>query len=373
LPVFLTGATGFLGRELARRLLEQGETVHALVRANSAAHARERLHASLRGPGFEAPRDLDRRLVPCPGALEQPGLGLAAADRARVLSDCDAILHCGANVRFDLALDAARAVNVGGTREVLALARERARTRGLARFDHVSTAFVAGLRTDLVREEELDGRAGWKNSYERSKFEAEALVREAARELPVAVFRPSVVVGESKGGATSSFTTIYAPIRVYALGLWRILPGRLDAPLDLVPVDFVREAVLEIRRRPESLGRTFHLAAGPDGATTIGELAAVVQSFFPQRKPIRAVDPDLWRRFVLPWFRAFSFGRLREVTRIGEVYIPYLTANPRFDTANARTALAGAGIAPPRVRDYVHELLAYAVATDFGRRRERAG
>jgi long-chain acyl-CoA synthetase len=369
-PVFLTGATGFLGRELARRLLEQGETVHALVRADSREHARERLHASLRGPGFEEPQGLAARLVPCPGSLEAPGLGLAPADRARVLDECDSILHCGASVRFDLALDAARAVNVEGTRSVLALARERAGGGGLARLDYVSTAFVAGLRTDLVREDELDGSAGWKNSYERSKFEAETLVREAARELPVAVFRPSVVVGESKGGATAGSGAIFVPIRIYALGLWRILPGRRDAPLDLVPVDFVREALLAIRARPDSLGRTFHLAAGPDGATTIGALADVVQGFFPKRKPIRCVNPDLWRRYVLPWFVAFSFGRLRTITRIGEAYIPYLAANPTFDVTNARAALAGTGIALPDVREYVHQLLAYAVETDFGRRPE---
>ncbi len=372
MPVFLTGATGFLGRELARRLLEQGETVHALVRADSEAHGNERLLASLRGPGFEEPPDLRARLVACPGALERPGLGLAPADRARALADCDAILHCGASVRFDLPLDAARAVNVEGTRAVLALARERAEGRGLARLDHVSTAFVAGLRTDLVREDELDGTAGWKNSYERSKFEAEALVREAARELPIAVFRPSVVVGESKGGETSSFSTVYVPIRIYALGLWRILPGRRDAPLDLVPVDFVREALLHLRRRPDTLGRTFHLAAGPEGETTIGELADVVQGFFPKRKPIRCVDPDLWRRFAVPWFRAFSFGKLRGVTRAGEAYIPYLAANPRFDTTNTRAALDGSDIALPDVRDYVHRLLAYAVETDWGRQPERA-
>jgi long-chain acyl-CoA synthetase len=370
-PVFLTGATGFLGRELLRRLLEQGETVHALVRAGSREQARERLRSCLRGPGFEEPRDLGARLVPCAGALEAPDLGLARVDRERVAVECDAILHCGASVRFDLSLDAARAVNVGGTRAVLALARECAARRGLRRFDHVSTAFVAGLRTDLVREDELDGAAGWKNSYERSKFEAELLVREAARELPIAVHRPSIVVGESKGGATTSFATIYVPIRIYALGLWRILPGRLDTPLDLVPVDFAREALLAIRGRPDSVGGTYHLAAGPEGATTIGDLAGVVQRFFPRRKPIRCVDPDLWRRFALPWFRAFSFGRLREVTRVGEAYIPYLAGNPSFDTTNARAALAGTGLAPPHVRDYVHRLLDYALQTDFGRRAPR--
>jgi len=152
-PVFLTGGTGFLGRELARRLLEQGETVFALVRARDEVEGFERLRAAVAAPDWEVPADLDARLVACPGALDRPRLGLAERDRARILEACDSVLHCGANVRFDLALAESRATNLEGTRAVLALAAERARRGGLRRLDHVSTAFVAGGRTDVVREE----------------------------------------------------------------------------------------------------------------------------------------------------------------------------------------------------------------------------
>ncbi len=367
MPVFVTGATGFLGRELARRLLEQGETLFALVRARDEADGFARLRDSIAAPGWELPADLAARLVPCPGALDRPGLGLAARDRARILEACDSILHCGANVRLDLPLAESRATNVDGTRAVLDLARERARSGHLARVDHVSTAFVAGGRSDLVREDELGAPAGHRNGYEQSKFEAELLVREAARELPICVLRPSIIVGESKSGETSSFATIYWPIRLYATGLWRILPGHRDASLDLVPVDFVRDALLAIRARPESVGRTYHLAAG-EGATTLGELADVVRRFFPKRRPIVYVNPDLWRRFAVRPLQRISFGSVRYVMHVGEAYLPYLASNPRFDTTHARAALAPSRIAPPRVSDYVDRLLRFAVETDWGRR-----
>jgi long-chain acyl-CoA synthetase len=367
-PVFLTGATGFLGRELARRLLESGESVFALVRAREAAEGFARLRESVAAPDWEAPADLAERLIACPGALDRPGLGLAERDRARVLEACDSILHCGANVRFDLSLEESRATNVEGTRAVLELAAERARRGTLARVDHVSTAFVAGGRTDLVREDELTAPAGHRNGYEQSKYEAELLVRDAARELPICVLRPSIIVGESKSGATSSFATIYWPIRIYATGLWRILPGHRDASLDLVPVDFVRDALLAIRARPESVGRTYHLAAG-EGATTLGELAELVQRFFPKRKPIRYVNPDLWRRYAVRPLQRITWGSARYVMHVGEAYLPYLASNPRFDTTQARAALAASGIEPPHVRDYVDRLLRFAVESDWGRRK----
>ncbi len=366
MPVFLTGATGFLGRELARRLLEHGDEVFALVRARDAGEGFERLRASVAGGDWEAPADLAARLVACPGALDRPGLGLSARDRARVVEACDSILHCGANVRFDLSLAESRATNLEGTRAVLDLAAERARRGGLRRVDHVSTAFVAGGRTDLVREDELAAPAGHRNAYEQSKYEAEQLVREAARELPICVHRPSIIVGESKTGATSSFTAIYWPIRIYATGLWRILPGHRDASLDLVPVDFVRDALLAIRARRDSVGRTYHLAAG-EGATTLGELAALVQGFFPKRRPIRYVNPELWRRYAVRPLQLVTWGSARYVMHVGEAYLPYLASNPRFDTARARTALAGSGLEPPRVRDYVDRLLRFAVESNWGR------
>jgi long-chain acyl-CoA synthetase len=366
MTIFVTGATGFLGRHLARRLVDDGEDVLLLVRDRSHESARERALRALASVGDGAPDPA--RVAVCLGSLEAPALGLSAADRDRTIARCDQFLHCGANVQFDLDLAQARAVNVGGTRGLLDLARARQRAGGVARVDHVSTAYVAGNRTDVVLETELDGRAGHKNNYESTKFEAEVLVREAQAELPVAIHRPSIVVGEAASGRTQSFKVLYWPAKVYAMGLWRTVPGDPASPLDLVPVDFVRDAILALRRQPGTVGRCFHVAAGIDGCITMADMRDILARHFPRRRPLRFVPPEAWMRYVHPVLKLATFGVTRRVVSNGEHYVPYFTKNPRFDNREAAAHLAAAGVALPRVADYVDRLFRYCVETDWGKR-----
>ncbi len=305
MTTFLTGVTGFLGKQLASALLAEGEDLVVLARGRSVIEANRRVQEALfaRRNGSMSPR-----VHVCLGSLEAPGLGLGPGDRDLILSRCEDFIHCGANVRFDLPLPMARAVNVGGTRGVLALARERERRGGLRRLHHVSTAFVAGNRTDLVGENELDARLGHKNSYEQSKFESETEVRRAFAELPITVYRPSIVVGNSSSGATSSFSAFYWPLKIFALGSWRTCPGRANTPVDLVPVDYVVRAMLHLGRSTDSVGRSFHLSAGAEGVVTIGEICNSLHRFFPHRKPVRFVNPDWWLRYVHPVLKRVGLG-----------------------------------------------------------------
>ncbi len=370
MSVFVTGATGFLGRYLARGLINAGEDVVLLVRSESPEHARERVRAALDWLDPLEEEAFQRRVTVCPGSIDHPGLGLAPGDRELVLSRCSRFLHAAASVRFDLSLDEARRINVDGTRAVLRLATQS--RIGVDRFDYVSTAFVAGRRTGLVLEDELDGGHGFKNTYEQSKFEAEECVRQARAELPIAIFRPSIVVGEHLSGRTPAFNTLYWPIKIYALGLWRIAVGKPDARVDVVPVDFVRDALLTIRRRADSVGRCFHLAAGPEGDAKSGELAAIVESFFPDRKPVRFVDADRWVRATEPLLRRIAFGRFRQIVEAGRFYVPYFVSNPRFDTTQATAFLANTGVCAPDVRTYFRTLLEYGVKANWGRRSDPA-
>ena len=141
-----------------------------------------------------------------------------------------------------------RRTNVGGTANVLALARAIHQDHGLARFSHVSTAYVAGRRQGPVPEDSLTDAYGFANGYELSKYEGELLVREARADLPISVFRPGMVIGDSRTGAIKTFNTLYFPLRLYLSGRLRVLPvsqaasrqpdpGRLcrrgDRPADL--------------------------------------------------------------------------------------------------------------------------------------------
>ena len=166
--VLLTGATGFVDQEPLRRLLDDGDrSVHALVRAPDDRAAAERLPAHA-------------RLNVVAGDIEQPGLGLSDAARARLTEEVTTVVHCAASVSFDLSLEDSRRINVDGTRNVVGFAE---RCRGLERLTYISTAYVAGEPRGLFREDQLDVGQRFRNPYEQSKFEAERMIRDRAGEL----------------------------------------------------------------------------------------------------------------------------------------------------------------------------------------------
>src|SRR5918999_1980691 len=257
----LTGATGFVGKEILDRFLDRGGRVYALVRAenDTAAEARLAPHANL---------------TPVAGDIEKPGLGLASPPE-----DVSTILHCAASVSFDLSLDESRRVNVDGTRNVLDLAKRCERLEGLR---YVSTAYVAGEPRPLFQENELDVGQRFRNPYERSKFEAERMLREHADGLPLQVLRPSIVVGDRRTGRTSSFNVLYGPLKALARGAIPALPARRRSPVDVVPVDYVADSIHDLTR--DGPDGTFHLVAGRN-ATSVGRLIELAARSFGRRPP----------------------------------------------------------------------------------------
>jgi long-chain acyl-CoA synthetase len=368
--VFITGITGFLGRHVASRMLRRGDLdqLLCLVRCDDAEHGQARILKSLaKVIPEEQARAMAAKLRALPGDLCEEGLGLSDEDRALLVNTATSFLHCAADVRFNQDLEDARLRNVFGSEQVATLARDAHRQGQLQRFDWVGTAFVAGLRQDLVGEGDLEHEAGWKNSYEQSKYEAELLLRAEFADLPMTVFRPSVIVGESSTGATSNFGMLYWPVQLYARGWWRTVVGRPETPVDLVPVDFVADAIEYLSRNEKETGGVFHLAAGPDGTLTIAELAQLCQEYFGGR-PARYISPTTFFRWVRPVVDLFIWGKKRRVIQAGgRFFIPYFNGNPLFDITTCQAALDGSGIVAPSVRNYITVLFDYCVATDFGR------
>jgi long-chain acyl-CoA synthetase len=360
--VVLTGATGFLGRELFERLYDESPEHHItlLVRGRDDAQVQARAERLLGSRAHAARIEILRADL----TLDRFGLSAPAYDR--LVRTTSHVIHGAASVDFSLALDRARAINVEGTRRVLDLA-----AAAKARLDYIGTAFVAGRRTGTIGEDELDVGQRFRNNYERTKLEAEAHVRERWGDQPIAVHRPTVIVGDSATGRTSTFKVIYWPMKIYARGIWRIGPGRRDLAVDIVPSDFVARAILHLRTCPSALGRAFHLAAGPAGTITLGEAADLAAAFFGRKPPI-FFDPRLFALLVRPLVRLFVWGRTRRVLARARVYTPYFSdTHPLFDTTNARAELAPAGITPPPIRGYLTRLFEYARDTDFGRRDAR--
>ncbi len=361
--VLLTGATGLLGQYLLRDLLLAGRPVTVLARDGVQGRASERV-ARLVAFWSEC---IGQPLPPptvLTGDLYLPQLSLTPADRRLLARHCGAVVHAAANFSFRQSPDGEpHRTNAEGTRTLLAVAR----VAGLAEWHHVSTAFVCGRRTGVIREDDLDHGQDFHNPYERSKFEAERLLREA-NGLRVTVYRPSVIVGDSGTGYTSSYAGFYrflelavrlAKGNAMAPDGPRRLPLRLpltgEERWDLVPVNWVSRAIVELVGRPRWHGRTFHLVArAPLTARFLRDAASHELNI----EGVELIGPK-GESSLGPLERRFLDG-LQE-------YWPYLTGTPQFARDNTAAALPHLP-PPPLDRLLLGRLLRFAVADNWGRR-----
>ena len=367
----LTGATGTLGQELLYQLLSKRPTTRFVVLARSSGKrqggAERRIKAILRNhlsePAFET---VWQRLTVLDGDITEPGLGLDDRTYRQTAERLSQVIHCAAAVRFDQPLDQAREINLEGTRRVLTLAKT-----AQARFDYVGTAYVAGQRKGVIYEDELDHRQGFHNTYEQSKYETEQLLRQYEGQLPITTYRPSIIIGNSRTGETNNFKAFYWPLRVYAMGQMRLLPGVASCRIDLVPVDFVAAAVVELSGRADTVGGCYHLTAGRDNLITLRQIMDAAINFF-QIKPPALIHPRLLKPAEGWLGRLLLNERTLKTLRLGEPYYPYFALKLAFDNSQATQALRQTGIVAPAPQLFFDRLFRYCVETDWGRKQEQA-
>jgi thioester reductase-like protein len=359
--ILLTGATGFLGRYLLRELLRSGREVAVLVRDSRTTPAPERLTELL--PFWrENPNQTQPRVVT--GDLKKRGLGLSASDHAWLAAHCQAVVHAAAVTQFNRSPSGEPwQTNLEGTRHLLDLCR----SLGIAEFHHISTAFVCGDRRGPIREEELDCGQEFHNEYERSKCAAEQWVHRAD-DLRTTIYRPSVIVGDRQTGYTNSYHSFYRFLELAdrlaepgpAGTQRRRLPLRLpftgDEPRNLVPVDWVAEAVVRIVSEPRWHGHTYHLTScHPVPARAIKDVAVALLGLegiaWAGQGPL--TDPSLLEEVFLE--------HLRE-------YRPYFAGDPTFDQRNTQAAL-GNSCAPLVDQTMLTHLIRFAIADRWGRSR----
>jgi long-chain acyl-CoA synthetase len=270
---------------------------------------------------------------------------------------------------FDTPLATARQINVEGTRNVLRFAADAQAAGALRRVDHFSTAYVAGKSQGVAREDELIP-VEFNNTYEQTKWESECLVRERWDDLPISIFRPSIIVGDSSTGYTSNFRVLYSPLRVLSTGLAIVAPLDAQGIVDLVPVDRVVAMFRGLTDTDESLHRCFHLAAGPQGQSTCGELLDLATDFFDVRRPF-LISPRISYRIVRPLLYATLWGKRRPLLRQTEQFFPYFAYRASFDTANVEAVLTDAELPRLAVKDYFSTILQYALDTQWGTKHTR--
>jgi thioester reductase-like protein len=357
--VLLTGTTGFIGMELLARYLERSDRrIVTLVRAASPEGAQARVEAVLENLFGARWREHADRVEAVPADMTAPGLGLAQAQREWLADRISTIVHSAASVSFTLPLDEAREINLAGTRRVLELA-ELAHARGnLECYGHVSTAYVAGDHAGRFCERDLDLGQSFHNSYEQSKFEAEQLVREAG--LPSKILRPSIVVGDRHNGWTSAFNVLYWPLRALSRGLFETVPAVPTAPVDVVSVDYVADAIHALCEQRGGVGETYHLIAGHN-ASTISEIADRASRYFRRPAP-EVVSPAEFA--ALPSSSAAQDSALAA----GSAYFPYFSIDTVFDDEATRARLEPEGILASPLSDYLDRLLDFATRSRWGKR-----
>jgi len=346
--LLLTGSTGALGAELLTCLAtrRRADRIYVLLRAASPDEFAARAWTLL----ATLDEDVRHRITPIAGDVTDDRLGLGNKYDA-LAPELDEIFHAAACTRFDVGVEEAASHNIGGTKRLLDLARAAKRAGRSGRFHYVSTAYVSGRRTGAVSERDLDCGQEFFNAYEWSKFRAECAVREAGRDLPVTIYRPSVVVGNSQTGWARRFLGVYQVLRWIDRGQLTTLPCRADFEMDIVPADYVAEGIVLLSGLAESAGKTFHLTAGNGNRLPLEELIGIFLHEREKRgRAPRQVD-------------GVRFNTAGDAPSRLDPYVPYLTCPKAFDDGNARAMLNGFGVAP--CREFFPRVVRYALDSEF--------
>jgi nucleoside-diphosphate-sugar epimerase len=341
--IFLTGFPGFIASRLIKRLAAEGARLILLVHPVMLAVAAQQLTQMAAEIGVDAN---NFRVVE--GDITKPDLGLSLSELELARQETTTVFHLAAIYDLAVASDVAAHVNVEGTLNVNLFAKS---IKNLRRYHYVSTCYVAGRREGLIMESELHHDTGFRNHYEETKYLAELEVNALKAELPITIHRPAVVCGDSITGETAKYDGIYYLIhylRRWRRGLTLLNIGNRDVRLNMVPIDFVIDALVVLARDDRAIGATVQLA-DPEPLTTqqlFDEISRVIAGRDSLTTvPARIVYPVLMLPFA------------PRITGLPHSAVPYFFLEQTYDTTRARELLEPHGIRCPRFPDYVGALV----------------
>lgn len=380
--IFLTGGTGFLGSALLPALLDAGYIVKALVRKKMGATSQQRLERFLiTVRDNEWYSSVKNNVEAIEGDVTKPNLGVNSAVTKRLEDKIDIFFHCAAVLKFD---DSKRKelekTNISGTKNAL----EFAHALSVKEFHFTSTAYIAGKRTGIVTEGELDRGQEFNNVYEETKFRTEKLI--ASDSIKSTIYRPSVIMGNSKNGKAYSFDGIYGLAKT--LDRWvkifkkipgsrsgkinlggihydengilitpTLVPGRKEKTINVVPVDYVANAIVAIlSKQKESQGKVYHIVNHK--SPTVGDIQDVVCKNVGMQGRLGEADA-LAKEPMTKWDRYF----MRQLKR----YASYFQGEePTFDDKNTKNILQETSIAcPPVDRTLLNKFIEYGVKKNW--------
>ena len=361
MAIFLTGGTGYIGAHVAANLLDQHDaTLNLLVRARDARDAELRLWRALQlhlpFPKFY--EYLQAKIRIFRGDITAPQFGLDPGDYDRLVHTTDSVIHCAASLNRKSEKSCLN-VNLRGTLEVIQLARQAQYYHGLGRFSNVSTVAVAGKRSHevVVEDQSIDWDLSDYDPYARTKKFCEHMVREMLPDVPLTIFRPSIVLGDSRYPQTTQFDMVRS--FVFLAGL-PVLPFRPHDKIDIVNVDFVADAISTLHMKPNPAHDTYHLSSG-NGAQTFQELTRALAAEQNKRGPVFL--PILEKPFASGVnILANRKGPVGHGAALMKVFMPYLMWNTVFDNTRVTTEL---GRTPAPFSQYSFPLLRFSREHNF--------
>ncbi|KDN58220.1 SDR family oxidoreductase [Exiguobacterium sp. AB2] len=343
-----TGFPGFLAGKLITHLASvpnQIGTIYALHLPTERSAA-----LALKQELLEATSLRDDQLVLVEADITLPEVVLDPIMRSIIEREVNYIFHLAAAYDLSIPYDVGYRINLLGTKHITSLAK---RAPHLKRYVYFSTAYVSGRRQGTVYENELWHRVRFKNHYEATKYEAEAIVSREFGSMPITIIRPGIVIGHSVTGETKKFDGVYFVLKLMdQLRQAAPLPyiGRQNVEVNLVPYDYVVEATAYLAHAPAGLGRTFHLTDPfPHG---IREVYRMIHETMFARAP----------RGTIPHIAAeagFSALKLQERYGVPRELLDYFKHQVRFDTTQTMRALSGTGIVCPDLKDYLPQVVTY--------------
>ncbi len=361
MAIFVTGSTGYLGSYLAAGLLtEHRDKLNLLIRAKTEQEARERLWASLQ-LHFEFPEFaeyLHTRVRIFRGDLTGERFGLSDDQYHALVDTTDSLIHCAASLNRKSEKQCLN-VNLRGTLEVIQLARRAQNRNGLRRYSHVSTVAVAGKRKNEIITE--DASIDWSRSdydpYARTKKFCEHMGNQLLPDVPKTIFRPAIILGDSRRPETSQFDMVQA---FHVLAQMPVLPLRPHDKIDIVPANYVGKAIVTIHQKEAPAHGIYHLSSGT-GSQTYLELTKAIAQAGGMIRPM--FWPSLGRPFssMVNWVANRS-GAAAHGASLLKVFWPYLGWNTVFD--NSRV-VAELGEVPAKFSAYAYPLLKFSRDNKF--------
>jgi len=363
--VFLTGGTGLLGSYLLKALLHhKNHTIGRIIvlcRGKTQKEAQRRVHQPLWGQlPLRQKRGLLSLLEVVRGDVAQDNLGLSKNTYLRLVKNVTSIYHSAAICEFGTPLSVIRKPNVGGTKNILDFALAAQKNGMLKRVHHISTIAVAGDRSGTFYEKDLDLGQGFNNSYEQSKFEAEKLVEKYRKAgLPVTIYRPSIIVGDSKTGYTNNFKMLYQPLHLLCMEFYKELPSNRSTLFSFIPVDYTAEAIIRIsldaKLEPNS---TYHITNPHE--ISFGRFLDAASRYFKFCQPALIPPEDFS-------FKNYSPLQLELI----KPFIPYFNYQLRFDAKNSAAALSKTKFKWPEIDEvFLKKLFKFCVQSGFIRKKK---